>query len=109
MGLPGNEDCGQLSSWYLMGAMGFYSFCPGTPVYQITSPVVDKVSIHLANGRTFTVVARNNSADNVYIKSATLNGKPYNKCWIHHDDIMAGGTLELTMSGRPNKKWGIEK
>ena len=108
-GLPGNEDCGQLSSWYLMGAMGFYPFCPGTPVYQITSPVVDKVSIHLANGRTFTVVARNNSADNVYIKSATLNGKPYNKCWIHHDDIMAGGTLELTMSGRPNKKWGIEK
>ena len=108
-GLSGMDDCGQLSSWYLMGAMGFYSFCPGTPIYQLTSPVVDRASIKLANGKTFTIVAKGNSEKNVYIKSATLNGKPYNKCWIHHDDIMNGGTLEFTMSSKPNRKWGIEK
>lgn len=108
-GLSGMDDCGQLSSWYLMGAMGFYSFCPGTLIYQLTSPVVDRASINLANGKTFTIVAKGNSDKNIYIKSATLNGKPYNKCWIHHDDIMNGGVLELTMSSKPNKKWGIEK
>ena len=108
-GLPGMEDCGQLSSWYLMGAMGFYSFCPGTPTYQLTSPAVDKAAINLANGKKFTVIAVNNSPKNVYIQSATLNGKPYNKCWLHHDDIMNGGTLVFKMGDKPNRKWGTGK
>ena len=105
-GLPGNEDCGQLSSWYLMGAMGFYPFCPGKPVYQIGSPAVDKAQIRLANGKVFTIIAQNNSKDNVYIQSATLDGKPYDKCWIHHDDIMKGSTLVLKMGSKPNRRWG---
>lgn len=108
-GLPGNDDCGQMSSWYVMGAMGFYPVCPGIPAYQIGSPVVDRVELKLANGKTFTLVAENNSPQNVYIQSARLNGKPYTKCWICHDDIMDGGTLVLRMGSRPNRKWGATK
>ena len=105
-GLPGNDDCGQMSSWYVMGAMGFYPVCPGIPAYQIGSPVVDRLELSLANGKTFTLIAENNSPENVYIQSAELNGKPYTKCWISHDDIMGGGTLVLRMGSRPNRKWG---
>ncbi len=105
-GLPGNDDCGQMSSWYVMGAMGFYPVCPGIPAYQIGSPVVDRLELSLANGKTFTLIAENNSPENVYIQSAELNGQPYTKCWISHDDIMDGGTLVLRMGSRPNRKWG---
>jgi len=107
-GLPGNEDCGQLSAWYIFGVMGFYSVCPGTPIYQIGSPSFDKVSVELPDGKFFTVIAENNSPENVYIQSATLNGEPYEKCWLHHDDIMHGGTLVFTMGSEPNTAWGIE-
>lgn len=105
-GLPGNDDCGQMSSWYVMGAIGFYPVCPGIPVYQIGSPIIDRLMLSLDNGKTFTLIAENNSTENVYIQSATLNGKPYNKSWIHHDDIMNGGVLKLKMGNKPNKKWG---
>lgn len=108
-GLPGNDDCGQMSSWYIMGAMGFYPVCPGIPAYQIGSPVVDRLELSLGNGRTFTLVAENNSPDNVYIQSATLNGKPYTKSWISHDDIMSGSTLVLKMGRKPNKKRGASR
>ena len=89
-----------------MGAMGFYPVCPGIPAYQIGSPVVDRLELSLANGKTFTLIAENNSPENVYIQSAELNGQPYTKCWISHDDIMDGGTLVLRMGSRPNRKWG---
>lgn len=105
-GLPGNEDCGQMSSWYIFGAMGFYPTCPGNPIYQIGSPSFDKVTIDLGDGKKFIIEAKSNSDKNVYIQSATLNGKPYNKSWIHHDDIINGGTLVFKMGDKPNKKWG---
>ena len=105
-GLPGNEDCGQLSAWYIFSAMGFYPVCPGLPVYQIGSPSFDKTTIHLEDGKDFTLVAKNNAPENVYIQSATLNGKPYDRCWISHQDIMDGGTLVLTMGPQPNLSWG---
>ena len=105
-GLPGNEDCGQLSSWYVFGAMGLYPVCPGSLTYQIGSPVFEKMSLNLPNGKAFTVIANNNSKENVYIQSATLDGKPYNKSWIHHDDIMNGSTLVFKMGPEPNKKGG---
>lgn len=108
-GLPGNEDCGQLSAWYIFGAMGFYPVCPGLPIYQIGSPTLDKSVIDLGNGKKFTVTARNNSEENVYIQSASLNGKAYNQCWISHENIMNGGTLTLVMGPDPNPDWGTEK
>ena len=107
-GLPGNEDCGQMSAWFIFSAMGFYPVCPGLPTYQIGSPAYDKVSIDLDGGKKFEVIARNNSDDNVYIQSATLNGKPYSRCWLSHEDLMAGGTLEFVMGPEPNMSWGIE-
>lgn len=107
-GLPGNEDCGQLSAWYIFGAIGFYPVCPGLPAYQIGSPSFDKVSINLPDGKTFTVKANNNSEENVYIQSATLNGKAYTKSWIHHDDVMNGGEIVFEMGPEPNKEWGCK-
>ena len=107
-GLPGNEDCGQLSAWYIFSAIGFYPVCPGLPVYQIGSPSFDKVTIDLGQGKKFEVIAENNSDENVYIQSATLNGNPYADSWLSHDDLMAGGTLKFVMGPEPNKSWGVE-
>jgi predicted alpha-1,2-mannosidase len=110
-GLVGNEDVGQMSAWYILAAVGLHPVCPGDTRQEITSPVFDKVTLKLdpkyAKGDTFTVVAKNNSATNIYIQSAKLNGKPYNKCHIDFTDIAAGGTLELTMGNTPNKNWGL--
>ncbi|WP_319268676.1 GH92 family glycosyl hydrolase [uncultured Draconibacterium sp.] len=108
-GLPGNDDCGQVSSWYVFGAMGFYPACPGDHIYQLCSPVMNKVVINVGEGETFTVIANNNSKENMYIQSATLNGKPYNKSWLHHDDLMNGGKLVFVLGPTPNEEWGLEK
>lgn len=106
-GLPGNEDCGQLSAWYIFSAMGFYPVCPGSLEYQIGSPSFDKVSVDLPDGKVFTIIANNNSEQNVYIQSATLNGKPYDSSVLHHEDIMSGSTLVFEMGPEPNKAWGL--
>jgi predicted alpha-1,2-mannosidase len=110
-GLVGNEDVGQMSAWYVLAASGLHPVCPGDTRQEITSPVFDKVVLKLdpkyAKGETFTIVALKNSAANVYIQSAKLNGKPYNKCYLDFKNIAAGGTLELTMGSKPNKNWGI--
>lgn len=108
-GLSGNEDCGQMSAWYILSAMGFYQVCPGTPEYIIGSPVFDKVTIHLENGKDFTVVAKNVSAENKYIQSATLNGISYLKSWFTHNDILNGSELSFEMGSLPNKSWGVAK
>ncbi|MCQ2153231.1 MAG: GH92 family glycosyl hydrolase [Bacteroidales bacterium] len=108
-GLPGNEDCGQLSAWYIFGAIGFYPFCPGTTRYQIGSPSFDEVVINLPDGKTFKVVARDNSPENMYIQSATLDGKPFDRVWIDHSEIMAGGVLEFVMGPQPNTGWGCAR
>jgi predicted alpha-1,2-mannosidase len=106
-GYPGDEDQGQMSSWYVISALGFYSVCPGTDQYVIGSPVFGKATITLENGKKFIVEALNNSKENVYIQSATLNGKPYSRNYITHEDIMNGGTLVLQMGDQPAKNRGI--
>lgn len=108
-GLSGNDDAGQMSAWYVFSAMGFYPVCPATPYYIIGSPSFSKATISLENGHSFTITARNASHDNVYIQSARLNGKPYNKSYISHSDITRGGTLEFVMGDKPNKKWATNK
>lgn len=96
-GLSGNDDAGQMSAWYLFAAMGFYPVCPGTPFYQIASPSFPRLTITPRGGKPFTVIAHGASEENIYIQSIKLNGVPYDKYYLHHDDIMAGGTLELEM------------
>jgi predicted alpha-1,2-mannosidase len=108
-GLCGDEDVGQMSAWYLLSAMGFHPVSPVDGVYVIGSPLFSKVSIRLdprySRGGTFTVSARNNSPQNLYIQSATLNGKSFNRSWIRYQEIIAGGTLEFVMGAEPNKSW----
>ena len=96
-GLSGNEDCGQMSAWYILNAMGFYQVCPGKPVYSIGRPLFNKATVNLKDGKKFTVIAKNNSRENKYIQSMVLNGKPLDKPFFTHQDIVDGGTLELTM------------
>ncbi len=86
--------------------MGFYPVCPGSPVYEIGSPLFARTSIRMSNGSDFTIVANHVSAQNKYIQSATLNGKSLWKPWFRHQDIANGGTLVLEMGDQPNKQWG---
>jgi predicted alpha-1,2-mannosidase len=104
-GLCGNEQGGQLSAWYLFGAMGFYPVNPAEGVYVIGAPQVDKAAIDLGGQRTFTVEAQNLSPVNTYVTGASLNGKPLDRCWLSHADIAAGGTLRLTMGAEPTTAW----
>lgn len=110
-GLVGNEDVGQMSAWYVLTSTGIHPSCPGTTRMEITSPVFNRVEYQLDKnyhgGDKFTVIAHNNSPENIYIHHALLNGKEYNKCYIDFNDIKTGGTLELFMSPEPNKTWGI--
>lgn len=107
-GLSGNDDAGQMSAWYVFGALGFYPVCPATPYYAIGSPVFPRAEIAVGNGRTFTIEAEGTSPENIYIQSATLNGNPYNKSYISHSDITGGGVLRFVMGPRPNQAWGPE-
>lgn len=104
-GLCGNEDCGQMSAWYVFSAMGFYPVNPISQTYEIGSPVFPRLSISLPNGKTFTVIAHNASPENCYIQSIKLNGKPYDKSYITHSQILEGVTLEMEMGNQPGKKW----
>lgn len=108
-GLSGNEDCGQMSAWYILSSMGFYPVCPGDPTYIIGSPLFEKVTINLENGKKFTIRANGVSNENKYIQSATLNGKAYTRTWFTHDDIMSGSELVFEMAASPNKNWGASK
>ncbi len=105
-GLAGNEDCGQMSAWYVLSAMGFYPVTPGTDQYEIGTPIFDTVKINLENGNTFTIVANNKTDGHFYIQSARYNGKPYTRSYITQDMIMNGGTLEFEMGKTPDKRWG---
>ncbi|HMS09116.1 MAG TPA: GH92 family glycosyl hydrolase, partial [Pyrinomonadaceae bacterium] len=96
-GLIGNEDCGQMSAWYVLSAAGFYPVAPGAPQYDIGSPLFSQMKFNLENGKTFTITAKNNSPANIYVRSVKLNGKPYGKRQLLHRDIMSGGTLEFEM------------
>ena len=108
-GLSGNEDCGQMSSWYVLSAMGFYPVTPGSDHYVIGTPLFDKATINLTGGESFTVVANRNSPDDIYIQSAELNGQPYHATYISQEDIEAGGELIFHMSGSKNGQWGASQ
>lgn len=106
-GLCGNEDVGQMSAWYILTAMGFHPICPGNNRYELTSPVFNKVTIALDKryykGKTFTIIAHNNSPENVYIQSVSLNGKVLNRLWITHEEIINGGVLEFILGKTPKR------
>jgi putative alpha-1,2-mannosidase len=101
-----------MSAWYVWSALGMYPVDPTSGVYVLGSPTVRRAVIRLngkqAKGKTFSIIARNNSAENLYIQSATLNGKPLARSWIGHQEILAGGALVLEMGPRPNKSWGAD-
>ncbi len=111
-GLCGNEDVGQMSAWYILASMGLHPLCPGETRYELTAPVFDRMEIMLdrryARARKFVITAEGNASDACYIQSVTLNGKPYNRCYIEHEDIMAGGELHFKLGRTPNKHWGVE-
>jgi predicted alpha-1,2-mannosidase len=106
MGIPGDEDGGGLSAFYVFSAMGFYPITPGVPEYQIGSPLFSKIKIRLQNRKTFSIIARNNSLVNKYIQSARLNGRELTRPVFSHKDLIDGGTLILEMGDEPNKSWG---
>jgi predicted alpha-1,2-mannosidase len=108
LGIPGDDDGGATSSWYVLSALGFYPLCPGSPVYEIGSPIFSESKITLGNGKVFTITAHNVSAQNKYIQSAALNGKQLDKPWFEHNDIANGGSLVLEMGPEPNTKWGSD-
>lgn len=103
-GLSGNEDCGQMSAWYLLNAMGFYQVSPGDPTYSIGRPLFDEVTIQLGEGKTFTIRAANNSPENLYVQSAKLNGDGLSTPFFGHAALAAGGVLELEMVPWPEKR-----
>lgn len=108
-GLSGNEDCGQMSSWYVFSSMGLYPFSPASGEYQIGSPLFKSSTIKISEEISFTIKADNVSDENIYIQSATLNGKDFNRTTISHKEIMQGGVLQFKMGKNPNKNWGIIK
>lgn len=108
LGFCGDEDYGEMSSWYILSAMGFYTVAPGRPVYDIGSPLFEKSTIDIGDGKKFTIECRNISAQNKYIQSASMNGKELNRAWFTHEELMQGGTLLLNMGPRPNKKWATD-
>ena len=105
-GIIGNEDCGQMSAWYVFSALGFYPVFPASTNYVIGSPLFSKASISVPGGKTFSIEAVENSPKNIYVQSIGLNGKAYNKTYISHSDIMNGGTLKILMGSKPNYNFG---
>lgn len=108
MGVPGDEDGGGTSAFVVFSQIGFYPVTPGSPTYNIGSPVFTESMIDLGNGKTFRITAANSSFDNKYIQSAKLNGQEWNKPWFSHEDIKNGGTLELVMGDKANRSWGSD-
>jgi len=106
-GFCGDEDTGQMSAWYVFSALGFYPVCPGTTEYQIGSPLFDKATIHLPNGKTFVIHAKANGPQRPYIRSATLNGADFNKIFLQHPQIAGGGELTFEMTSAPDHTWAI--
>ena len=108
LGMPGDEDGGGMSAFVVFSMMGLYPVTPGVPIYDLCSPVFDRITIRLHNGKTLRIICKDNSRDNKYIQSIRLNGKPLNQVWFRHADIVNGGTLELQMGNTPNEKLGSD-
>jgi predicted alpha-1,2-mannosidase len=109
LGMPGDEDGGGISSFVVFSMMGFYPVVPGIPAYELGSPVFDRLTIKLHNGKTLRIVAKNNSANNKYIKSVRFNGQPQNRIWFRHADVTNGLTIDLEMSDTPNTTLGADE
>lgn len=107
-GLCGNDDCGQMSAWYVLSSIGFYPVNPANGEYVLGSPLAEQTEINLETGKRFVVKAKNLSKENIYIQEATLNGAEYTKTYIKHSDIQNGGELVLTMGNRPSASWGTK-
>ncbi len=106
-GLSGNEDCGQMSAWYVMSAIGIYPMNPASLEYEIGSPLFKKSTIKLPNDKTFVISAPNTSHENIYVQSVKLNGEPLNRTYVRHEEIVSGGTLDFVMGPQPNKTWAV--
>ena len=105
-GWLGDEDNGQMSAWYIFSAMGFYPVNPGQPIYALGSPLFDRVTIHLENGKSFTVEAEKKSPSDIYVQSVALNGGALDRPWLTHAEITNGGILHFRLGSQPNEKWG---
>ncbi len=105
-GWLGDEDNGQMSAWYVFSALGFYPVVPGQPVYALGSPLFDRATLQLENGKKFTVEAARRGPADIYVQSATLNGRPLTRPWISHFEIVAGGVLRFQLGPQANEKWG---
>jgi predicted alpha-1,2-mannosidase len=108
-GLSGNDDLGQMSAWLVFTSLGFYPVAPGSNEYVLGRPFVDRAVLNLPNGKRFTILASNLSDANRYVGRVTLNGKPLDRVYIRHEEIMAGGELRFTMQAVPNKTWGANR
>lgn len=104
-GLPGNEDCGQMSAWYVLSAMGFYQLCPGLPYYSLAAPLFPQITLKGQKGKSFTITAPNVAPGVMYATGMTLNGKQYNRLTLDHNDILSGGVLTVTMASKPDTTW----
>jgi len=105
-GLAGNEDCGQMSAWYVISALGFYAFDPVSGNYVFGGPLFDRATVQLGNGKTLVIEGVGNGTEQSYVQSVTWNGKPYTKSWFSHADIAQGGTFVMEMGKKPNEKFG---
>ncbi len=105
-GWLGDEDNGQTSAWYIFSALGFYPVNPGQPVYAIGSPLFDRAVIQLQDGKTFRIETKRNASGDIYVQSAALDGKPLNRAWLTHKEIVKGGVLRLQLAAQPNQTWG---
>ncbi len=108
-GQIGNNDCGQMSAWYVFSALGFYPVNPAAGIYIIGTPAYPSATVNLPNGKTFTVTAQNLTSENIYVQSASLNGKPIKRAWLTHKEVTDGGSLAFVMGPRPNIRWGTER
>src|SRR5579864_6191184 len=104
--LCGNDDCGQMSAWYLFTCMGFYPVCPASDYYVIGAPQIPKAAMELSNGQTFTMTAENISDQNIYVQSVKVNGKDWNTPILPFRELKNGGTIDFIMGAQPNKAWG---
>ena len=105
-GICGNEDCGQMSAWYIFNSMGFYPTCPSSNIYAIGSPGLEFIEMTLGNGKKVTVTTENYSKENVYIQAMYINGQPYNKTYITFDTIKNGAEIKFVLGNKPNQSWG---
>jgi len=108
-GLSGNDDCGQMSAWYIFSVLGFYPVAPGSNEYVIGSPCLESAVINLESGKQFKIETENYSEKNIYIKEVYLNGESLNLTFIKHEEIINGGTLRFVLSSEPNKRWGSDE